>query len=449
MSNLLWQSENSEAVDEVLMSFMAGEDVVLDRVLLPFDIQATAAHVAGLQRIGILSEEEAGILCSGLDRLSRAFAAGEFVLDDRFEDGHSAIEHYLTEHAGELGGKVHTGRSRNDQVLVASRLFLKHCLLSVAKLDGDIGRACLARAKQHAKTPMPGYTHLQRAVPSSIGMWMGGFAEAFTDNLALARSVGGMVDSNPLGTAAGYGVNLPLDRDFVSSELDFGRLQVNPVYAQTSRGKFEVMALQAAGHALQDVRRLAWDLSLFTTSEFNFLRLPSSFTTGSSIMPNKSNPDVVELLRGSVAVVDAAIHEIQSITALPSGYHRDLQLTKPPMIRGMQAALRALAIVPALVEGLEFLTDNMKNAISPEMYATDLAIANAVAGMPFREAYQKAKEQLGRTAVSGPQASLDQRLSPGAAGDLRLDRIAAMLESEVGKLARRAGSADDLPAPDE
>ncbi len=440
MSKLLWKSATSEAVDKVIMAFMAGEDVVLDRVLLPFDIQATAAHVSGLQRIGILSEKEGRTLAGGLEALSQAFAAGEFVLDDRFEDGHSAIEHYLTDYAGALGGKVHTGRSRNDQVLVASRLFLKHCLSTVAGLNGDIARACLARAKQHPKTLMPGYTHLQRAVPSSVGMWMGGFAEAFIDNLAYSRFTIEMIDSNPLGTAAGYGVNLPLDRDFVTAELGFGRLQVNPVYAQTSRGKFEVMALQAAGHALQDVRRLAWDLSLFTTHEFNFISLPGSFTTGSSIMPNKSNPDGVELLRGSVAVVAAAVNEIQAVTALPSGYHRDLQLTKPPLIRGMQMALRALAIVPTLIEGLEFLTDNMKAAISPEMYATDLAIANAAQGMAFREAYLKAKDELVQTPDGGPESSLDRRVSPGAAGDLRLNQMGEILALESAKLERIIGS---------
>jgi argininosuccinate lyase len=408
--------------------------VVLDRVLLPFDIQATAAHVSGLHRIGILNETELETLQLGLTKLSLEFSNGEFVLDERFEDGHSAIEHYLTVYAGELGGKVHTGRSRNDQVLVASRLFLKKCLAHIAQLNGQIAEACLVRAENEGNSPMPGYTHLQRAVPSSIGMWMGGFAESFADNLGFTISVYLTIDCNPLGTAAGYGVNLPLDRDFVTGELGFGRLQVNPVSTQNSRGKFEIMALQAASHALQDVRRLAWDLSLFTTTEFDLVKLPSAYTTGSSIMPNKSNPDVIELLRASVAVVDAAISEIQSVISLPSGYHRDLQLTKAPMVRGMQAALRVLAILPPLIEGIEFRTGNMRNAISREMYATDLAINNTVEGMPFRDAYRKAKETLVGSEEISPENSLAMRMSPGASGDLKLDRIREYLSSGIERL---------------
>jgi argininosuccinate lyase len=431
MSTLVWQAAGSAAVNKIIMDFMAGEDVVLDRVLLPFDIQATAAHVSGLGRIGILNDAEVKILLKGLAQLAREFADGQFSLDDRFEDGHSAIEYYLTEYAGELGGKVHTGRSRNDQVLVASRLFLRSCLLKLAELNGQIAQACLDRAEEEKHTPMPGYTHLQRAVPSSVGMWMGGFAEAFTDNLSFAAATYRIIDCNPLGTAAGYGVNLPLDRDFTTEELAFSRLQINPVAAQNSRGKFEIMALQAASHSMQDVRRLAWDLSVYTTSEFDLVRLPDSFTTGSSIMPNKSNPDVVELLRGSVAVVDSAIHEIQSVISLPSGYHRDLQLTKPPMIRGMQTALRALSIVPQLVDGLSFQTENMRKSISNEMFATDLAIRNAAAGIPFREAYLKAKEELINSNGINAEESLAQRLSPGASGDLRLDGIERHLSLET------------------
>ena len=278
---------------------------------------------------------------------------------------------------------------------------------------------------------MPGYTHLQRAVPSSIGLWMGGFAEAFIDNMAFTGRVLELVDCSPLGTAAGYGVNLPLDRDGVASDLGFRRIQVNPMYTQNSRGKFEVMGLQAAVHAMQDIRRLAWDLSLFTTSEFVFVSLPDQYSTGSSIMPNKSNPDVIELLRGRVATPAAAITEIQSVLSLPSGYQRDLQLTKAPLIRGMVASLQALAIVPALIKGLEFKRQNMLNAISPEMFATDLALEQAAAGVPFRSAYLAAKNQLDQNEAVDVSVSLAQRRSPGACGDLQLDRIRRRLETEL------------------
>ena len=326
------------------------------------------------------------------------------------------------------GARVHTGRSRNDQVAVATRLYMLDSLRALAQLNGRIARACLRRAEREADLPMPGYTHLQRAVPSSVGLWMAGFAEAFIDNIELAGNTADLMDSSPLGTAAGYGVNLPLDRAGVARELGFKRLQINPVYAQNSRGKFEMMALQAALHAMQDLRRLAWDLSLFTTSEFGFVKLPGAYTTGSSIMPNKANPDVVELLRASAAVPEAAIVEIQSVLSLPSGYQRDLQLTKAPLIRGMKSSLRALAIVPALVDGLTFDEDAMRESISVEMYATDLAQEQAARGVPFRQAYADAKQKLDDLEDVDPAASLAQRVSPGACADLQLDRLRQRLE---------------------
>jgi argininosuccinate lyase len=439
MKQYLWKSGTGGDVDEAITQFLAGEDIVLDRELFPFDIKATAAHVRGLARIGILGEAESHRLVDLLDELLQEFEAGRFTLDDRFEDGHSAIEMYLTDKAGAAGAKVHTGRSRNDQVAVATRLYLKSCLRRLEELNGQVALVCLEKAEQHADLPMPGYTHLQRAVPSSVGLWMAAFAEAFSDNLVLASSALAAVDSSPLGTAAGYGVNLALDRDGVAADLGFSRLQINPMYAQNSRGKFELLALQAAAHAMQDLRRLAWDLSLFTTSEFNFVNLPEAYTTGSSIMPNKANPDVVELLRGRAATVEAAMVEIQSVLSLPSGYQRDLQLTKAPLIRGMAASLQALAIVPAMVAGLAFRERAMREAISLEMFATDAALEKAARGVPFRTAYLEAKNQLDAVEAPDLAASLAQRVSPGGCGNLLLDRLRQRLEEQIS----RAGGAGE------
>lgn len=432
MKNYLWQ-QGPGGIDRAIAEFTAGEDVVLDRHLFPFDILATAAHVRGLERIGIVSAEECATLCSLLDKLQQEFEAGTFVLDERYEDGHSAIEMYLTEKAGPAGARVHTGRSRNDQVSAATRLYLKDRLSQLAGLCGRIAESCLARAEVEPDLPMPGYTHLQRAVPSSSGLWMAAFTEAFIDNLVFTLGVSSVIDCSPLGTAAGYGVNLPLDREGVAAELGFARLQVNPMYTQNSRGKFEIMALQAALHAMLDLRRLAWDLSLFTTSEFDFIELPAAYTTGSSIMPNKSNPDVVELLRASAAAPSAAIVEIQEVLSLPSGYQRDLQFTKAPLIRGLGASLRALALVPGLVEGIRFREDNMRAAISTEMFATDLAQERARQGVPFRIAYLEAKQQLDRMEAPDVAASLAQRVSPGGCGDLRLDQLRRRLERELSE----------------
>ncbi|MFT3776586.1 MAG: lyase family protein [Minicystis sp.] len=345
MAKLIWDKDGA-AVDTRIQRFLAGDDVVLDRALFLHDIRASKAHVHGLCRIGVLAEGEATAIDGALDDLAAAFTRGDFVLDDRHEDGHSAIEAYLTEKLGEPGKKVHTGRSRNDQVLVALRLYVRDALDRIHSHVKDAAAAFLDRAEADIATPMPGYTHLQRAVPSSIGLWLAGFAEALIDDAGLVAATRQWIDACPLGTAAGYGVNLPLDRQGVSDELSFSRLLVNPVYAQNSRGKLELGALMALLQALLDVRRFAWDLSLYTTAEFAFVKLPAEYVTGSSIMPNKKNPDVVELLRAATAPVLGAMAEIESVLALPSGYHRDLQATKGPVLRALAHGIEALSLVP-------------------------------------------------------------------------------------------------------
>lgn len=427
MANLLWQSETTD-LDEQIMRFLAGEDVVLDQHLFVFDIEASQAHVRGLASIGVLPDDECNTLCGALDELRRQFNNGEFKLDAQFEDGHSAIEWWLTERLGELGGKVHAGRSRNDQVLVASRLYLLAGLKSLQQQCKLIARACLDQAREHEFLPIPGYTHLQRAVPSSVGLWMAGFAEAFIDNAQLATSTHDWLSSNPLGTAAGYGVNLRLDRELTTQELGFERLQINPMYAQNSRGKFELQMLMALSQALLDVRRLAWDLSLYTTSEFDFVKLPEKYTTGSSIMPNKRNPDVVELLRAAYPVAQGAMSELSGILSLSSGYHRDLQGTKGPLIRATEHGLMALRLIPNLVNELSFNKTKMSNAFDRGMFATDLAVDLAAKSIPFRQAYRLVKEGLDEIESFSARESITKRTSSGACADLRLDELQARLD---------------------
>jgi argininosuccinate lyase len=428
MSDLLWQKPGV-AVDARIMQFLAGDDVLLDREFFLCDIVASKAHVEGLQRIGILAADESAALARELDALAADFRSGAFVLDARYEDGHSAIEARLTGRLGDAGRKVHTGRSRNDQILVATRLWLKARLGELTRVCLEIARVCLDRAASEA-LPLPGYTHLQRAVVSSTAMWFAGFAEAFIDNTQRARDTLAWIDANPLGTAAGYGVNLKLDRDHTTSALGFARLQVSPVYAQLSRGKFEIAALDALGMAVLDLRRLAWDLSLFTTAEFGFVALPPEYTTGSSIMPNKRNPDVVELMRATYASVAAARTEIEQLLSLPSGYQRDLQFSKGGLVHGFGRGLGALTLLPDLLQRVRWNADAMRAAVEPAMYATDVAIEQAAAGVPFREAYRQAAQAADASAgVRTPEASLDARVSPGGAGDLRLEELRARLNA--------------------
>ena len=429
MTNLLWQKPGV-AVDAEIQRFLAGDDVVLDREFFLHDIQASTAHAEGLQRIGILSGDELAGLKRELAILAEDFQRGDFVLDERFEDGHSAIEARLTERLGDSGRKIHTGRSRNDQILVATRLWLKEKLARVAVLSREIAKVALDRSQAERDLPIPGYTHIQRAVVSSAGMWWAGWAEAFIDNAMRARDTLKLVDANPLGTAAGYGVNLKLDREHTTTALGFARMQVSPLYAQLSRGKFEMAALEALGGATLDLRRIAWDLSLFTSAEFGFVELPAQYTTGSSIMPNKRNPDVIELMRATHASVSAARSEIEHLLSLPSGYHRDLQASKGAIFHGFGRGLPALELLPALLANLEWRGERLRAAIDSGMYATDVAVEAAVAGVPFREAYKAAAASAdsagqGRT----PEGSLAARTSPGAAADLRLDALVARWEA--------------------
>ncbi|ACV25968.1 argininosuccinate lyase [Kangiella koreensis] len=432
LSDKLWstvQSSDKTAIQKKVEQFMSGEDVLLDQHLFAFDIQASKVHAQGLQRIDILSHAELEQITVSLDDLLYQFKKGLFVLDQSFEDGHSAIEYFLTEQLGDLGKKIHTGRSRNDQVAVATRLYCKQALLDLKQINVQIAQVCLTQAEQHKDSIMPGYTHIQRAVVSSWGLWFASFAESFCDNSQLAQQTLDWIDANPLGTAAGYGVNLELDRDFTTEALGFARMQVNPMYVQNSRGKFELQVLMAFKQAMLDIRRLAWDLSLFTSAEFNLVKLPDLFSTGSSIMPNKRNPDTVELMRAHYAKLVGVYNEIESLLSLPSGYQRDLQNTKAPLINGITESLLCLALVPELLSGVDICHANCEKAIEPAMFATDKAIELAREGVPFRQAYQQLKDNYQDLAQRSPLQALRDRVSPGACANLKLSEMADRLEN--------------------
>ncbi len=428
MKDLIWKKEGKgESTSAAIMAFLAGEDIELDKELLLFDIQASAAHVNGLRQIDILNEEEATSLLAGLEQIENDFCVGVRVLDSRFEDGHSAIEAWLTEMLGEVGGKIHTGRSRNDQVAVALRLYLRDRLGKLQQCCIEIATVLLERAKTEADLPMSGYTHLQAAMPSSAGLWLAGHAEAFIDNAELAVLTNKWLDASPLGTASGFGVNLDLPRQNVANELGFSRLVVNPQYAQNARGKIELQALSVLSACTLDLRRLAWDFSLFTTREFGFVKLPERYCTGSSIMPNKNNPDTVELLRAVHAVVQGAQTELAAVLSLPSGYQRDLQATKPPLIRAFGKGLQALLVLLDLLGGFSWCKERMQASITAEMLATDRAQELAHTGIPFREAYKIAATQMRDISIDGIAASLKSRVSVGGCGRLETEILQARL----------------------
>ncbi|MBL4661019.1 MAG: argininosuccinate lyase [Alcanivoracaceae bacterium] len=423
--NYLWSDEDNQSIDAELMDFMAGADIKLDKHLFVFDIIATQAHIGGLKTINILSQDEYQSLYDCLSKLKGLYERGEFRLDSTYEDGHSAIEFYLTQQLGDLGKKSHTGRSRNDQVLTCSRLFMKHNLFSIKDLCINLAKQLLALSEQHKNTAMPGYTHLQRAMPNTVGVWLAGFAESLIDDSYLLHSTINYINSSPLGTAAGFGVPLNLPREQVANELGFERVQINPVYAQNSRGKFELVVLQSLYQVMLNIRRFSWDLSLFMTQEFNFISLDKSHTTGSSIMPNKSNPDVVELMRASLSIIEGGMAQIQALISLPSGYQRDLQMSKEPMIKGVLLTKQVLKLMPALIKALKFNKDIMANAISSEMMATDQALLQVKDGMSFRDAYGEAKSQPSEMSY---QQSLNDRVSLGGAANLGLEHLYKRLD---------------------
>ena len=321
--------------DPLVHRFTVGDDPRLDLRLVHFDCLGSAAHARTLERAGLLTADEADRLVAELAQIDALAGEGRFAIPDELEDGHTAIESHLTAALGELGQKIHTGRSRNDQVATAMRLFMRQHALQWADAMPAVIAALAQRIRGDGATPMPGYTHMQPAMPSSVGLWLHAFAEALLEQLRAAGQLLAQIDCCPLGTGAGYGVPLPLDRGYTAALLGFSRVQRNPIDVQNSRGRMETYFVRVAADVAAVLEKLSSDLLLFSTAEFGFFSLPEALTTGSSIMPQKQNPDVLELIRAGAGRLRARQHELEWLVGkLPSGYHRDLQLTKGADDRG-------------------------------------------------------------------------------------------------------------------
>ncbi len=391
----LWDKKGGAKTNEAVENYTVGVDYLLDLELLPYDVQGTMAHAKMLHKIKILSAKELSVLLVGLKKILTLWKAGKFSIDKSQEDGHTAIEAYLTENYGDVGKKVHTGRSRNDQSLTMTRLFSKEKLGEFKKEVETLIASLKVQIKKQGNIKMPGYTHMQRAMPSSVRMWLGSYLSSLEDDLILLGAVSKVIDQNPLGSAAGYGENiLGLDRKFTTAELGFARVQTNPMYCALSRGKFENIVLQGISSVMFDIGKISSDLLLFTTKEFNFFTLPDTFKTGSSIMPQKKNYDVLELIRGNIGVFNGYQHQIENVIKnLPAGYNRDFQLTKEPYIKGIKLTLETVQVMILVIKSLEAKKENLENACSAELYATDEALKLVKQGVSFREAYQRVKEK--------------------------------------------------------
>ena len=371
-----------------------GVDYLLDLELLPYDIEGTRAHAKMLRKINILTPRELGVLLKGLDEIMSLYKKMQFKIEKDQEDGHTAIEAFLTEKYGDVGKKVHTGRSRNDQSLVMTRLFSKEKLLKIKNAILELLKEIEKQNKKIGKIKMPGYTHMQRAMPSTVSMWLLSFRDSLRDDLVLLEATMKVIDQNPLGSAAGYGENtLGLDRKLTTREMGFKKVQENPIYCAVSRGKFENIILQTISNIMFDIGKISNDLLLFTTREFDFFALPDSFRTGSSIMPQKKNYDVLELMRGNVAIFNGYQEQIAGVIKnLPAGYNRDFQLTKEPYLKGMRLAEETIEVMTLVIENLEAKKENLEAACTKELYATDEAFLLVKQGKNFREAYQEVKE---------------------------------------------------------
>ena len=384
----LW--DQGEALDEQVLRYTAGEDHRLDSRLVPYDVRGSIAHAAMLQAAGLLAAEDCAAICEGLEALAVEHAAGKWEITLEDEDVHTALESRLTARIGEAGARLHLGRSRNDQVLAALRLYLRDAVAALAAGARAAAAALDGLAGREAATLLPGYTHLQPAMPSSVPLWAGGFAAELRDDAEGLEACSRRIEKNPLGSAAGYGVPLlPVDRESTRRRLGFAAVHEPVTAVQLSRGKAEAQVLFEIALLMQDLGRLAADLVLFATAEFGFVSLPAEMTTGSSIMPQKRNPDVFELIRGRSATAAGCLAEALAVPAkLPSGYHRDLQLLKPPLFRGIDLAEETLAIAAAALPGVRFHPERIR--LDPGLHAAEEAYRLVLAeGIPFREAYRR------------------------------------------------------------
>ena len=421
----LWQK--GAAAHEKVDSFTVGKDREYDLVLAQYDCEASMAHAKMLGAIGLITTAEAQQLCKVLEALKEDAEKGVFTIENEFEDMHSKIEHVLTEKLGDLGKKIHTARSRNDQVLVAMHLYLKQELTEIKTQVIALFDLLLELAEKHQDELIPGYTHLQVAMPSSIGMWLSAYAESLVDDLYFWEAAFKITDQNPLGSAAGYGSAFPINRELTTKLMAFKQLKVNAVASQMSRGKLEkstAMRLSSIGSSLS---KMCMDICLYMGQDFDFISFPADLTTGSSIMPHKKNPDLFELVRGKCNSLQGLPNQLALLTTnLPSGYHRELQLAKGPIIDAVQELKSCLDILLFSLPQLRVSQNTTDQKKYDYLFSVDTLNADVIAGKPFRDAYR----ELGEAIENGtyvPNRNL-KHTHVGSVGNLGLDLIKAKMK---------------------
>jgi argininosuccinate lyase len=426
MAKKLW--EKGIKTDQFIEEFTVGKDRELDLELAKHDVRGTIAHITMLESVGLLEKSELEILIRELENIQeQIIAKGKFQIEDGVEDVHSQIELMLTKELGDVGKKIHSGRSRNDQVLVDIRLFLREQLEEIRSLTNDLFSALIDQSDTYKDVLMPGYTHTQAAMPSSFGLWFSAYSESLVDDMEIMNGAYKVVNRNPLGSAAGYGSSFPLNRQMTSDLLGFESMVYNSVYAQMGRGKTEQVVASALANLASTLNKLAADVCLYNSQNFQFLKLPDELTTGSSIMPHKKNPDVFELLRAKTNVLMALPNQIMiTLSNLTSGYHRDFQLLKEllfPAIKEMKSCLKIASYSVPKIEPVKDILDDPKYKL---IFSVEAVNELVVKGIPFREAYQQVAKQIEDGSFAPPKEL--KHTHEGSIGNLMLEEIQERME---------------------
>ena len=390
----LWEEKDKKR-NEIIDQFTVGKDRYYDTLLAKYDCKASIAHSKMLAKVNILSKKESDKLNKVLNEIIDEIKKGEFKIEDEFEDMHSKIEYVLIQKLGDLGKKIHTARSRNDQVLVAIQLFVKDELNSIKKEIHSLFNILIKLSKKYKSFIIPGYTHMQLAMPSSFGLWFSAYAETLIDDVISINNTLSIVDQNPLGSAAGYGTSFPIDRKSTTKSLNFSELKYNSLAAQISRGKIEKQTLSAISSISSTLSKFCMDICLYMGEDFNFISFPENLTTGSSIMPHKKNPDIFELIRGKCNIIQSLPNQINLLTTnLPSGYHREMQLTKAPLIESINEIKSCLKIFNHSIKKIIINKNIIDNPKYDYLFTVDSLNKWVMQGIPFRDAYKKMKLEI-------------------------------------------------------
>lgn len=397
MSKKLWQTETDKLLP-IVEKYTVGQDYILDQKLLKYDLQASLAHAKMLYKMKVITKDELNLLKKGLQEIQELLSNNEFRITQDQEDGHTAIEQYLCTHYGEVGKKIHTGRSRNDQSLVMLRLFMIDKIQFLEKTIQENIYTLRSKASKLKNISMPGYTHMQKAMPTTVATWLGSFADALADTLLLISATSKVINQNPLGSASGFGIsNFKHDKEYTTELLSFNRTQDNPIYCAFSRGYFEKLILQTLSNPMSIYSRFANDMMLFTMAEFDYFSLNNSYTTGSSIMPQKRNYDLFEIMRGNAKLYQGYLQQITSIIdSVPSGYNRDYQLTKLPFFEAITIIEDTALLFNSTIKDLNVHIYKLEQAMTSDLYATEEVYKLVEQGLSFRDAYVAIKLKLNK-----------------------------------------------------